>query len=83
AAQALDFHDFTPGIGVRTAKKVIRKNVEHLDVDRPLYKDHTTMKELVKSCEILSEVEKEVGSLEDLTAKAQSVNGNKKQVKFK
>jgi len=35
-----------------------------LDVDRPLYKDHKTMKELVKSCEILKEVEKIVGSLE-------------------
>jgi len=64
AAQALDFHDFLPGKGVTTAKKVIRKYVEHLDIDRPLYKDHTRMKELIKSCEILEEVEKETGSLE-------------------
>lgn len=64
AAQALDFHDFSPGKGVTTAKKVIRKYVEHLDIDRPLYKDHTRMKELVKSCEILEEVEKVTGSLE-------------------
>ncbi|MDH4220739.1 MAG: aromatic amino acid ammonia-lyase [Candidatus Aminicenantes bacterium] len=63
AAQALDFRDFTPGKGVSTAKKVIRKHVEHLDEDRPLYPDHSRMKELVKSCEILEEVEKEVGSL--------------------
>jgi histidine ammonia-lyase len=48
---------------VSTAKKVIRKYVEHLDEDRPLYPDHSRMKELVKSCEILEEVEKEVGSL--------------------
>ena len=34
-----------------------------LDVDRPLYKDHTKMKELVKSCEILKEVEKITGNL--------------------
>ena len=64
AAQALDFREFTPGKGVQAAKKVIRKYVEHLDVDRPLYSDHNRMKELVKSCEILEAVEKEVGSLE-------------------
>jgi histidine ammonia-lyase len=63
AAQALDFREFKPGKGVRKAKEVIRKYVEHLDIDRPLYNDHTRMKELVKSCEILEEVEKEVGSL--------------------
>lgn len=64
AAQALDFRNFTNGKGVTKAHKVIRKYVEHLDVDRPLYPDHTKMKEVVKSCEILEEVEKEVGSLE-------------------
>ncbi len=64
AAQALDFREFNPGKGVTTAKKLIRKYVEHLDEDRPLYSDHTRMKELVKSCEILEEVEKAVGSLE-------------------
>lgn len=64
AAQALDFRDFNPGQGVGAAKKIIRKYVEHLDEDRPLYNDHTKMRELVKSCEILSEVEKIVGSIE-------------------
>jgi histidine ammonia-lyase len=64
AAQALDFRDFTPGRGVQAAHKVIRKYVEHLDEDRPLYPDHNRMKELVKSCEILDQVEKVVGSLE-------------------
>ncbi len=63
AAQALDFRDFTNGIGVTKAKEVIRKYVAHLDVDRPLYPDHTKMKEVVKSCEILEEVEKTIGSL--------------------
>jgi len=63
AAQALDFRDFKPGRGVQRAHNIIRKYVEHLDEDRPLYKDHTKMKELVKSCEILEEVEKTVGSL--------------------
>lgn len=64
AAQALDFRNHKTGNGVSKAKKVIRKHVEFLDVDRPLYPDHNKMKELVKSCEILEEVEKEIGSLE-------------------
>lgn len=77
AAQALDFRNFNPGNGVCAAKKVIRKYIEHLDIDRPLYKDHTKMKQIVKSCEILAEVEGAVGSLEDLTSSAQLVNGEK------
>ncbi len=42
---------------------MIRKYVAHLEEDRPLYPDHNAMKDLVKSCEILEEVEKEVGAL--------------------
>jgi histidine ammonia-lyase len=64
AAQALDFREFTPGIGVHTAHQVIRKHVDHLDVDRPLFADHNAMKALVKSCEILEAVESAIGSLE-------------------
>ncbi len=64
AAQGLDFREFTPGKGVQAAKSSIRKHVAHLEEDRPLYPDHNTMKELVKSCEILEAVEKTVGSLE-------------------
>lgn len=64
AAQALDFREFTFGKGVVKAKEIVRKYVDFLEIDRPLYPDHTRMKELVKSCEILEEVEKEVGSLE-------------------
>ena len=64
AAQALDFRDYTFGTGVTKSKEVVRKYVNFLDVDRPLYPDHIKMKELVKSCEILEEIEKVVGSLE-------------------
>jgi len=64
ATQALDFRDYKFGKGVTKAKEIIRKHVKFLDVDRPLYPDHTKMKELVKSCEILKEVEKIVGNLE-------------------
>ncbi|HXK50536.1 MAG TPA: aromatic amino acid ammonia-lyase [Clostridiales bacterium] len=66
AAQALDFRksEYSFGKGTQKAKDVIRKHVEFLDIDRPLYKDHTAMKELVRSGEILDEVEKTVGRLE-------------------
>jgi histidine ammonia-lyase len=64
AAQALDMRDFSFGRGVQKAREVVRRHVAHLDVDRPLYADHTTMMELVRSCEILEEVEKEIGSLD-------------------
>ena len=64
AAQALDFREHIPGKGVAKAKEVIRKHVTFLDIDRPLYSDHNKMKALVKSCEILEEVEKNTGSLE-------------------
>jgi histidine ammonia-lyase len=64
AAQALDFREYSFGKGVSRAKEVIRRHVEFLDVDRPLYDDHNKMKALVQSCEILEEVEKITGSLE-------------------
>jgi histidine ammonia-lyase len=65
AAQGLDFREFSPGAGTKAAHGVIRKYVQHLDEDRPLYPDHTQMKALVKSCEILEAVEAEVGPLAD------------------
>ncbi len=70
AAQALDLREkydeqkYQFGIGTNIARKVIRQYVDYLDEDRPLYPDHNKMKELVKSCEILHEVEKAIGSLE-------------------
>jgi histidine ammonia-lyase len=64
AAQALDLRDFQHGRGVEKAREVVRRHVAHLDVDRPLYPDHTKMMEVVRSCEILEAVEAAVGSLE-------------------
>jgi histidine ammonia-lyase len=64
AAQALDFREFTAGKGSLKAREVIRKHVEHLEVDRPLYNDHNKMKALVQSGEILEEVERAIGSLD-------------------
>ncbi len=63
AAQALDFRKYKLGKGVAEAKKVVRKYVRFLDKDRPLYKDHTTMKEVVESGKILEATEKVVGTL--------------------
>ena len=64
AAQALDLREYGFGKGTTVAREVIREHVDFLDVDRPLYPDHTKMKELVKSGRILEEVEKEIGPLE-------------------
>jgi histidine ammonia-lyase len=63
AAQALDFREYAFGAGVTKAKEVIRRHVDFLEIDRPLYNDHNAMKALVKSCEILEEVEKVTGCL--------------------
>ncbi len=64
AAQALDFREYNFGRGVAKAKEVVRRHVDFLDIDRPLHSDHNAMKDLVISCEILEEVEKEIGELE-------------------
>jgi len=63
AAQALDFRDFTQGAGTRAAHAEVRRHVEHLDEDRPLFADHNAMAEAVKQCRVLEAVEAEVGEL--------------------
>jgi histidine ammonia-lyase len=63
AAQALDFREWEFGTGVTIAKEVVRKHVDFLEIDRPLYKDHNTMKELIRSGEVLEAVEAKIGSL--------------------
>ena len=63
AAQALDFRNHKLGDGVKLAKEKIRDFVDFLDIDRPLYDDHNTMKNLVKKCDILNKVELKLGNL--------------------
>ena len=63
AAQGLDFRDHKLGDGVELAKNKIRDFVDFLDIDRPLYDDHNTMKNLVKECNILNAVESKIGNL--------------------
>ncbi len=63
-AQAVDFRKpIKPGKGVQAAACIIRKYVDHLEEDRPLYDDINKLKEVVESGEILEAVEKAVGLL--------------------
>ncbi len=63
-AQAVDFRQpIKPSKGIQAAYDVIRKYVEHLEEDRPLYDDINKLKEVVHSGEILEAVEKSVGNL--------------------
>jgi histidine ammonia-lyase len=64
AAQAADFRKpvkLSPGS--QAAYDVIRKYVDFLDEDRPLYDDINKLNEVVRSGEILDAVEKVVGEL--------------------
>ena len=63
AAQALDLREYKSGKGTQAAKAEIRKHVDFLDEDRPLYSDHNAMKALVDSRDILEAVESTVGEL--------------------
>jgi histidine ammonia-lyase len=63
AAQALDFREFNPGRGTLAAKAEIRRHVDFLDEDRPLYPDHDAMRTAVHELRILDAVENEVGEL--------------------
>ena len=56
AAQALDFREHSLGEGVFIAKKIIRKHIDFLDIDRPLYDDHNKIKSLVESCDIIESI---------------------------
>ncbi len=63
AAQALDLRGGEPGKGVKAAYKVVRKYVDFLSEDRPLYPDIEKLAEVVRSGEILEAVEKAIGGL--------------------
>jgi len=63
AAQALDFRSFTPGRGTQAARAAVRRVVDHLEEDRPLFPDHNAMKAAVGRCEVLDAAQAEVGAL--------------------
>lgn len=62
AAQALDLREKKSGKGTSAAHGVVRKYVDFLDEDRPLYKDNNRMVELLKSDEVIEAVESELGT---------------------
>jgi len=63
-AQAVDLRKpIVPSKGVQAAYDIIRKYVDHLEEDRPLYDDINKLKEVVESGEILEAVEKAVGPI--------------------
>ncbi|NIM89686.1 MAG: histidine ammonia-lyase [Candidatus Aminicenantes bacterium] len=63
-AQAVDFRQpLKPSKGAQAAYDVIRKYVEHLEEDRPLFDDINKLKEVVESNEILKAVEEATGPL--------------------
>jgi len=65
AAQALDlFTNLRPGTGTLAAYRTIRDAVPHLDKDRILSTDFHDMVKLMKSGDLLREVENAVGSLQ-------------------
>lgn len=63
AGQALDLRTYEPGRGTRAAHAAVRTHVDYLVEDRPLYKDHNTIRDAVKDLSILEAVESEIGEL--------------------
>jgi len=62
-AQATELRGGQCGKGTAAARRAIRRHVEPLDGDRQLSIDHDRMSRLIRSGEILTAVESEVGSL--------------------
>jgi histidine ammonia-lyase len=63
AAQGLDFREFTPGRGTQAARAEVRKVVEFLDEDRPLFDDHNAILASVAAWKPLRAVQEAVGEL--------------------
>jgi len=65
AAQAMDlFTNMKPGQGTIKAYRIIRDAVSHLDKDRVLSKDIEAVVDLMRSGNILAEVETAIGELQ-------------------
>ena len=62
AAQALDFRNHKLGKGVSISHREIRKHIDFLDEDRPLYDDHDKIKKLVKDLNIIEALSSEFQS---------------------
>ena len=64
AAQALDFREHGLGKGTRAAHGAVRRVVDFLDEDRPLFPDHNAMAAAVKEGMVLAAVEAEIGAFD-------------------
>ncbi len=64
AAQALDFRGYRFGEGTQAAHAAVRRVVDFLDEDRPLFPDHNAMAEAVKQGVVLEAVEDALGAFE-------------------
>jgi histidine ammonia-lyase len=64
AAQALDFRDYGFGEGTRAAHAAVRRVVDFLDEDRPLFPDHNSMSAAVRQGAVLEAVQAAVGALD-------------------
>ncbi len=60
AAQALDMRKKSMGRGTSIAHRIIRESVDYLSEDRPLYRDHNEMVQILKSERIINEIEDEL-----------------------
>ncbi len=63
AAQALEFHDIKPGLGVKAAYRYIRKYIDPLEKDRSLHPDIKRVTDLIKDGKLVKEVEEEISVL--------------------
>jgi histidine ammonia-lyase len=62
--QALDFlSPLKPAKAIAATHGIVRRYVEHLEEDRPLFDDINNLTRVVKSWEVLDEVEKIIGNL--------------------
>jgi len=63
AAQALDFRDYEFGEGTRAAHAAVRRVVDFLDEDRPLFPDHNAMADAVEKGSVFETVQDAIGPL--------------------
>jgi histidine ammonia-lyase len=66
SSQALEFRKFNMGRGTSAAYATIRKNIRPLDNDRPLHLDIEKLTGMIKSGEIIKNVENSIGKIIDL-----------------
>jgi len=66
SSQALEFRKFNMGRGTSAAYATIRKNIRPLDNDRPLHLDIEKLTGMIKSGDIIKNVENSIGKIIDL-----------------